>query len=51
MNDTLGKYARLQNGEQPSPFIDPAGWDKFLARLEARFQETVAELKRNQSPN
>jgi metallo-beta-lactamase class B len=44
MNDTLGKYERLQRNEQPSPFINPTGWSKFLIGLETRFRKTVSEL-------
>jgi metallo-beta-lactamase class B len=49
MNDTLGKYDRLQNREQPSPFLDPAGWDKFLVGLETRFRQTVSDLNEKQA--
>lgn len=27
---TFEKYARLQKGESPNPFIDPAGWKAYL---------------------
>jgi hypothetical protein len=45
VNDTLGKYERLQKGEQPNPFLDAAGWSKFLARQETAFKKVIAEMK------
>jgi metallo-beta-lactamase class B len=32
------KFERLQRGEQPNPFIDPAGYQRFLTLAEARFR-------------
>ena len=40
-----GKAVWPQKGEQPSPFLDPAGWSKFLAKQEAAFQKMIAEMK------
>jgi hypothetical protein len=48
VNDTLGKYERLQKGEQPSSFIDPEGWKTFLHKQEADFQKKIAEIKKSQ---
>ncbi|MBL7043855.1 MAG: MBL fold metallo-hydrolase [Pirellulaceae bacterium] len=45
INDTLGKYERQQKGEQPNPFLDPAGWNKFLAKQEASYKKVIAEMK------
>lgn len=39
--DMKDKYARLQRGESPNPFIDPNGYRQFLARAEARFREQL----------
>ncbi len=33
----MEKLARLERGEQPSPFVDPAGWQKLLAAAEQDF--------------
>jgi len=41
-NDTLGKYERLQKREKPNPFIDPAGWKKFISGLQSDIQEILA---------
>jgi len=38
-NDTLGKFQRLKNGEEPNPFIDPAGWKRFITTVEAEYNE------------
>ena len=40
-NDTFGKFERLQKGESPNPFIDPDGWKKFIAGIEANFQKII----------
>lgn len=40
------KLARLDNGEKPNPFIDPAGWKRVLTMGEAAFQRQLeAERK------
>jgi hypothetical protein len=46
INDTLGKYERQQRGEQLSPFLDPGGWSKFLAKQETAFQKVLEEIER-----
>ncbi|MHC4405883.1 MAG: MBL fold metallo-hydrolase [Planctomycetota bacterium] len=46
INDTLGKYERLQKGEQPNPFLDPGGWSKFLAKQETAFQKVIEEIEK-----
>ena len=38
-NDTFGKHERLKNGEKPNPFIDPDGWQQFIANIEASFRK------------
>ncbi len=35
------KFARLRDGEQPNPFIDPQGYREFLARAETRFRDQL----------
>ena len=39
--DMKRKYSRLEDGEKPNPFIDPAGYQRFLAGAEARFREQL----------
>ncbi len=34
---------RLANGEKPNPFIDPAGWKRFIGGLEAEFNTMIQE--------
>jgi metallo-beta-lactamase class B len=41
--DLAGKRERLQRGEKPNPFIDPAGYRKWLAEMKTRFDKLVAE--------
>jgi len=36
-NDTFAKADRLRAGERPNPFLDAAGWKRFIAVLEAEF--------------
>jgi hypothetical protein len=36
------KFARLDAGTQPNPFIDPAGWKKLIAGAEKAFHEQLA---------
>jgi hypothetical protein len=38
-----GKRERLQHGEKPNPFIDPAGYKVWLTDMKARFEKAVAE--------
>ena len=40
-NDTFAKRDQLQRGAQPNPFIDPEGWQAFLASI----REKVRKLK------
>jgi metallo-beta-lactamase class B len=51
MNDTMGKYAKRQQGVKPDPFIDPDGWKKFLEKQEAEFQEILAKVSQQQKGN
>lgn len=37
-NSTFGKHERLKSGEKPNPFIDPSGWQHFIAGIESNFQ-------------
>jgi metallo-beta-lactamase class B len=39
--DLAGKAARLAKRERPNPFIDPAGYKKFVAEREAAFEERL----------
>lgn len=39
--DLAGKMKRV--GAKPNPFIDPAGYKKFVAAMEAEFEERVKE--------
>jgi metallo-beta-lactamase class B len=41
--DLAGKRERLDRGEKPNPFIDPAGYKEWLARTKANFDKVVAE--------
>jgi metallo-beta-lactamase class B len=36
------KFARLEHGENPNPFIDPAGWQSLLANTEKAFRTQLA---------
>jgi len=38
-NDTFGKHDRLRKGETPNPFIDPSGWQCFIANLQGSFRK------------
>ena len=38
-NDTFGKQERLESGENPNPFIDPDGWQDFIAAIDNNIQE------------
>lgn len=41
-NDTLGKIARMKDGE-PNPWIDPTEWDRFLDNTLAMFRDFEAQ--------
>ena len=41
--DTFAKAERLANGEKPNPFIDPAGWKRFINALEAELNTMMQE--------
>jgi len=43
------KLARLDSGASPNPFIDPDGWQKFLATAEQTFLKQLAEEKKAES--
>lgn len=38
----MEKFARLERGEKPSPFVDPAGWKKLIATAEKAFRDQLA---------
>ena len=40
------KYARLEKGGSPSPFIDPDGFKQYVDRSEKSFQARLAEQKK-----
>lgn len=40
--DTFGKCERLQRGEKPNPFIDPAGWRRFIEAIDRNFHAMLA---------
>lgn len=41
--DLAGKRERLDRGEKPNPFIDPAGYKAWLTRMKANFEKVIAE--------
>jgi len=41
--DLAGKRERLLKGEKPNPFIDPAGYKKWVGEMKSRFDKLVAE--------
>jgi metallo-beta-lactamase class B len=43
--DLKAKFARLQAGAKPNPFIDPAGCRSFFAKAESEFDRRLAECK------
>jgi metallo-beta-lactamase class B len=43
------KAERLERGEKPNPFIDPAGYRDFIAKSETRFLEQL-DQERSKSP-
>jgi metallo-beta-lactamase class B len=49
--DPAGKYARLQKGAAPNPYIDPAGYQKWVANMEANWNKLMAEQKANPPSN
>lgn len=49
--DPAGKYARLQKGATPNPYIDPAGYQKWVANMEANWNKLMAEQKANPPSN
>lgn len=42
MYDGPEKYRRLKNGERPNPFIDPAGYRKYIDESEATYRAQLA---------
>jgi metallo-beta-lactamase class B len=43
--DPAGKYARMQKSANPNPYIDPAGYQKWVANMEANWNRLMAEQK------
>jgi metallo-beta-lactamase class B len=43
------KMARMEQGIKPNPFIDPAGYRKYVADGEKEFQKTLEEQTRKKS--
>ena len=43
VNNTLGKYRRLEEGESPNPFVDRQGWLRSLRIKRNGFDKLVAE--------
>jgi len=41
--DLAGKRERLLKGEKPNPFIDPAGYKKWVGEMKSRFDKLIAE--------
>jgi hypothetical protein len=41
--DLAGKRERLERGEKPNRFIDPAGYQAWVAATKANFDKLVAE--------
>lgn len=44
------KFARQERGEQPNPFIDPAGWHALLASAEKAFRDQLAAEQAAEPP-
>jgi metallo-beta-lactamase class B len=49
--DPAGKYARLQKGATPNPYIDPAGYQAWVANMEKNWNSLMAEQKANPPSN
>jgi metallo-beta-lactamase class B len=43
--DPAGKYARLQKGATPNPYIDPAGYKAWVASMEKNWNSLMATQK------
>jgi metallo-beta-lactamase class B len=41
--DLAGKRDRLLKGEKPNPFIDRAGYKKWVGEMKSRFDKLIAE--------
>lgn len=49
--DPAGKYARLQKGATPNPYIDPKGYQAWVANMEKNWNSLMAEQKANPPSN
>jgi metallo-beta-lactamase class B len=45
--DPAGKYARLQKGATPNPYIDPKGYQAWVENMEKNWNALMAEQKAN----
>jgi metallo-beta-lactamase class B len=45
MFDLAGKYKRLSAGASPNPYIDPAGFQAWVANMEKNWNSLIAEQK------
>ena len=46
MFDLAGKYKRLQAGSNPNPYIDPAGFQAWVANMEKNYAMLMADQKK-----
>ena len=44
--DLAGKYKRLQGGANPNPYIDPKGYQAFVADMESNYNRLMTEQKK-----
>ena len=49
--DPAGKYQRLSKGATPNPYIDPAGYQAWVANMEKNWNSLMAEQKKNPPAN
>ena len=45
--DPAGKYQRLSKGATPNPYIDPAGYQAWVANMEKNWNSLMAEQTKN----
>ncbi len=41
-SDTFEKKERLDDGEMPNPFVDPAGWRAFIGNMTKQYEKLVS---------
>ena len=44
--DLAGKYKRLQAGTNPNPYLDPKGYQAFVADMESNYNRLMTEQKK-----